>query len=317
MLYFVGSGRSGTTLINGILGSVPGVFAGGELRYVWQRGVVENHLCSCGQPFDRCPLWTEVMDRLRARTAPGAKPERVGVDLQRRLRLRKVPAMLARWAVGRPAVTGHPDDRMIDALYHVVAEVTGARVLVDSSKLPPYGMLVSQFPGIDVRVLHVVRDARATAYSWSRHKRARTTDDDELMPRQTLTKSSALWLVWNLVPLVRWAGRPHYLRLRYEDFAADPAGAMRQVCEFAGLDAGELPFVAADRVLIAPGHVVAGNPDRHRTGEVHIREDEQWRRAMRVGDRFAVTAIAAIGLATFRYPLSSRRVGIGRGSPDL
>ena len=57
VLYLTGSGRSGTTVINSILGQLGGAFAGGELRYLWRRGVVENHLCGCGRTFDECPVW--------------------------------------------------------------------------------------------------------------------------------------------------------------------------------------------------------------------------------------------------------------------
>jgi hypothetical protein len=44
VLYFAGSGRSGTTVINNILGQLGGAFAAGELRYLWRRGVVEDRL---------------------------------------------------------------------------------------------------------------------------------------------------------------------------------------------------------------------------------------------------------------------------------
>lgn len=215
--------------------------------------------------------------------------------------------MLVRSAMGRAAIPEAPDDELIGALYEALAEVTGARVLVDSSKLPPYGMLVTQLSRLDVRILHVVRDARATAYSWSRSKQAKTSrDDDALMPRQPLVKSTALWLTWNWVALLRWAGRAGYLRLRYEDFVADPQGSLQQVCELANLDPTDLPFLDDHRVDLEGGHVIAGNPDRHRHGAVAIREDDQWRRTMRSRDRLAVTLLASAGLIAFGYPLSVR-----------
>ncbi len=61
VLYFAGSGRSGTTIINNIIGQLDGAFAAGELRFLWDRGVVENRLCGCGRPFHDCPTWTTVM----------------------------------------------------------------------------------------------------------------------------------------------------------------------------------------------------------------------------------------------------------------
>ena len=75
VLYFAGSGRSGTTVMNTILGQVPGCFAAGELRYLWHRGVVEDHRCACGEPFHSCPVWSQVM----ASAFGGNPPDAAGI----------------------------------------------------------------------------------------------------------------------------------------------------------------------------------------------------------------------------------------------
>src|SRR6476469_754930 len=54
VLFIAGWGRSGSTLLDRMLGQVPGVFSAGELRDIWDRGVREDRLCGCGQPFHEC-----------------------------------------------------------------------------------------------------------------------------------------------------------------------------------------------------------------------------------------------------------------------
>ena len=66
VLLVAGSGRSGSTLLASALGQLPGAFCAGELRYLWQRGAVEDHRCGCGEPFSRCPVWTVVLEIGRA-----------------------------------------------------------------------------------------------------------------------------------------------------------------------------------------------------------------------------------------------------------
>jgi hypothetical protein len=44
VLYVAGTGRSGSTLLARVLGEADGFVAAGELRYVWQRGLVEDRL---------------------------------------------------------------------------------------------------------------------------------------------------------------------------------------------------------------------------------------------------------------------------------
>ena len=95
---------------------------------------------------------------------------------------------------------------------------------MDSSKLPPYGVLLAGLPGIELRVLHVVRDPRAAAFSW-RRRRALDTGDDRLMTRHPVWKAALLWSVWNAATIRLW-GRGDYLRVRYEDLVGDPAAVI-------------------------------------------------------------------------------------------
>jgi hypothetical protein len=311
VLYLAGSGRSGSTVVTTLLGQLPGFFAAGELRYLWSRGVQEDHVCGCGQPFGRCPVWTAVM----ARTDPRGRADAAGIGrrLLQRLRVLRVPSMLARRALGRRAVPPHPDDHVIASLYRAVADETGARVVVDSSKLPPYGLLLQRLPGVRVHVLHVVRDPRATAFSWMRRKVSRDRDDEALMPRQQPVKSSLLWLLWNLLTAVAWRDRDARVsRFRYEDFVARPREVLAPVVRALGADPDDLPFLDDHSVRLAATHAVAGNPNRRDSGAVRLRPDLEWQQAMRSRDRSLVTALTWPGLLRFGYPLAARRPSAGR-----
>ncbi|ROO61654.1 sulfotransferase family protein [Micromonospora sp. Llam0] len=325
VLYLAGSGRSGSTLITTVLGQLDGCFAAGELRYLWQRGMVDNRPCGCGAPFDACPVWRAVTAELAAHAGPAsaagsdvadpaaaAGPEAAGIArrLRTRLRMRDLPAMLRRAGAGQRTVPHHADDAAIAAVYPAVARQVshsgdGPVVVVDSSKLPPYGALLRDLPGIDLRVLHLVRDPRGTAFSWRRRRGLDGAADRKLMSRPPVWKAALLWRVWNAATarLFEAAGPDHYLRVRYEDVVADPAGELRRIALFAGLDPAGLPVDAEGRVTLAPTHSVAGNPARHRTGAVPVSDDAEWVRAL-PGRSFAVvTAVTLPLLRRFGYPV--------------
>jgi hypothetical protein len=282
VLFVAGSGRSGSTLVTNVLGQAEGVFAAGELRYLWQRGAVEDRPCGCGQSFAECPVWTRVMKRL------DAEPAAVVADLGGRLRMRRLPAML--W---RRRVEAHP---AVAALYAAL----GSDLVVDSSKLPPYGLLVDGLPGVETRVLHLVRDPRATAFSWRRRRGLDGPDDPALMSRPPVAKAALLWLVWNATAALLWRRSGRYLRVRYEDFVADPAGVTARIADFAGVRGVD---VAHGTVHLAPTHAVAGNPSRHRTGDVAVVADDEWVRGLSRPAFALVTAITAPLLWRWRYPL--------------
>jgi hypothetical protein len=211
-------------------------------------------------------------------------------------------------------VAAHVDDAVIRRLYRAIAEETGADLVVDGSKLPPYGLLLGQQPGVEVLVLHLVRDPRATAYSWLRGKPTRDTARGAQMQRQEVWKSSLLWTVWNLTAARVWKDDGvRTCRVRYEDFVADPAGELARVAVMVGADPAELPFVAPDTVRLSPTHSVAGNPNRHDTGLIRLRSDDRWRTAMARRDRLVVTLLTTPALLLFRYPLATRTAaGPGR-----
>lgn len=326
VLYIAGSGRSGTTIIDNILGQLPGVFSAGELRFLWTRGMVENRLCGCGEKFADCPTWSEVMGRALA-SWPELEPATYAADQHARVRAARLPRTLLR-SRRRAAAGAHETANVTDEhvavlgdLYRSIAHITGAEVLVDSSKLPPYGHLLASVPGVDVRVLHIVRDPRATAFSWLRRKALPDFGDARIMQRQHPAKAATLWLLWNGVTELLWA-RPGrnghseetYLRMRYEDFVTAPEEATARIARFLGVPDDRLPFPKPRTALLSTTHTVAGNPSRHQRGEVALRPDAEWRTAMRARDARLVTALTWPLLLRYRYPLRRTTGGHPRGS---
>ncbi|MBA2564014.1 MAG: sulfotransferase [Gemmatimonadetes bacterium] len=304
VVYIAGSGRSGSTLVDTVLGQAPGWFSGGELRYVWERGLLENRLCGCGRRFLDCPTWQAILaeafgslDRIDAREM---------VDLQRRgTRGRDIPRMIRARAEGPGSQPpADPYLRNLGRLYRAIASVTGSRVIVDSSKLPGYARRLQAVPGLRVRVLHLVRDPRAAAYSWSRKKAQPDRVTPGFMNRKGAMKSAVLWNAWNATAEALWRDSPDsYLRVRYEDLVAAPRAVLDGVVRWAGGADTAIPFLSERTVQLGPNHTVSGNPDRLRTGDVEIRNDQQWLSSMRPRDRALVTALTLPLLVRYGFPL--------------
>ena len=293
VLYVAGTGRSGSTLLARVLDRADGVFAAGELRYVWQRGVLEDRFCGCGEPFSQCPFWSEVVDRAFAGRAVDAREV---VAAQRDLtRLRRVPRMLTIGALEAPA------DYLetLSRLYRAVTEVSGCELIVDSSKLPSYGFVLAQVPEIDVRVVHLVRDPRGAAYSWRREKSQ--PDGDGGMQQMSLLKSSSLWLAWNASTPFLFRDSNRYRVVRYEDLVSRPRAVVDQILAFAGHRGDGAPFLGERTVALERSHTVAGNPNRLEAGEVELREDQAWTTAMGRPQRALVTALTTPLLGRFDY----------------
>jgi hypothetical protein len=294
----------------GVLGEVDGVFAAGEVRYLWQRGLLEGRLCGCGLPVRECPVWTGI---LAAAAERGVLPQAEAMAglLRRAGRMRHLPgALIERRLLRRPVsrsaeLTGARS--ALGNLYAATAGVTGSRVVLDSSKLPSYANLLRDTPGIDLRVVHLVRDPRGAAHSWSSRKALADGAQQSHMEQIGPLKSTLLWDVWNVAAAsLLDGGESRYLRLRYEDFVADPPAAVRRILSLVGMDGTALPFDSEGGVTFRPNHSVAGNPDRLRHGPIQLRADLRWRTSMPARSRRLVSAVAAPLLPVFGYSI---RVG--------
>ncbi|WP_067803857.1 sulfotransferase [Actinomadura formosensis] len=294
VLYVTGWCRSGTTLLGNLLGEVPGAVHTGELRYLWTNGVLgrgTNTLCGCGRELASCPLWKAVIGRL-AGDDPAWHAERAAGRQRAALRTRHTGRRLADARHARPPV---PAVRDLVRLYEAIAAETGAGLVVDTGKFPAEAAALCGAPGVDARVLHVVRDPRATAESWRRAK--------EYIPAMGPARSTAYWTGFNLASeRVAHAFPGRCLRLRYEDFTARPRAELMRVMAHAGLT-GDPPVGGDGTARLGVNHTVTGNPDRLRQGRVRIREDDAWVRAQPASARVVATALAAPLLARYGYPL--------------
>ena len=302
VLYIGGEGRSGTTLLDQVLGQLPDVAGVGELFLVWQHGIVDNDRCGCGEPFDECPVWTEV-----GKVAFGGwdtrAPQAAGGLRHDLVRDRFAPWLLSgRWHT-RPA-DGAALVTTLQRLYEAIHTVTGASVIVDSSKFAGYAMALQRIPGIDLRVVQLVRDPRGVAYSWTKVvAKPEATGGEVEMDRYSPATTAARWVKTDaLFRLLRRRTGTPVLTERYEDLIADPHATIERIAAFGGLDVdGALGFVDGATLDLAPTHTVAGNPSRFRTGTVPLRLDEAWREALPARDRRLVSAITAASRRSYGY----------------
>ncbi len=304
VLYITGSGRSGSTLLERVLGGIPGFVNVGELVDLFRWIAPSDEKCGCGDPFSQCEFWTEV-----GRLAYGGwTPENVSAiaSLQRRVaRQRRLPQLLTR-PRGRgigPELAEYQEHYR--KLYAAIAEVGGASVVVDASKWPAQGLAVAYSPDLDVRLLHLVRDLRGVAFSSAKSGMARphATESRPTMDVHPAARTAVRWSACQTEAEIIGRTVPHYQRVRYEDFVGDPAVTVSDALDRLGLPqpASALGHLDGSTVTLGTSHGIGGNPSRFKTGPQELRLDEKWRSSMRPRDRRTATVVGLAGLARYGY----------------
>jgi hypothetical protein len=306
VVYIAGSGRSGSTLLERMLGGLPGFVNAGEINDMFRRMARYDELCGCGRAFSACDFWVGVGERAFG----GWSRELIDevVLLQSEVVRQRYLARLMQPRLAQPRYRAQLEryGEIHSRLYAGIAAQSGARVVVDASKGASFAMAVSRGDGVDLRMIHLVRDARGVAFSWAKSNVTRPHGDG---PRATMHRFNPLETAgrWAILQAEIAASRRYMqesVLLRYEDLVARPAEQIVRCVQALGLPidpSKDLDFINGRTVDLAQSHGLSGNPSRFRSGPQELRADEQWRTDMARWERLSTTAIAAGSLARYGY----------------
>jgi hypothetical protein len=304
ILLIAGDGRSGSTLLDNILGQTEGFFSSGELGNLWNFAQAEERVCSCGSCLRDCEIWKGVFRRILGDVDLGYALSKRPRDRFQYMRSRDFWRLTSGRGRKRFLQLTSAQAREVVHLYGVISAESGARTIVDSSKSSARAYMITQIPDLDVYVVHLVRDPRAVAFSWARKK------PDPSLPGTYMdtygpVRSALRWVARQQVePLCNIPGR--YLLIRYEDFIATPDREIQRIFAMIGDDARQGLKLTNRPIMLRPVHSIDGNPSRFNKEPLILKPDDEWRRRMSRFDHAVVTALAWPLLRRYGYALNMR-----------
>ena len=298
-LYIMGSGHSGSTILDILLGNSGELESVGELLAGLSRA--DSEPCSCGATMPGCAFWGAVRARLEAEGI--AWSEVCGIVDTGFAGLWRV------WRAGRgdPAMARRA--RVAQALGRAIAASAGKPHVVNSSKTPAHGLLLLRHLP-EARMIHVVRDPRQIlrSFVWrvrsGKHLNAARHGLAARSGPLFLMRMALGWTVANLAcDLMARAYPGQVVRVRFEDLCARPGHELGRIADAFGLDLAGVAQMADDRAPLAVGHNVGGNHLRH-AGEVRF-DPGGGRRPLSLPTWLAAAATILCGPLMWRhgYPL--------------
>lgn len=303
VVFVGGYGRSGSTIIDLLLNRVPGIVAVGEFRHLFGRALGDNELCSCGKPFRVCEFWSKVL----ATAFPnGVKQEQAQEAVEYINRLVIVPQLAFPSLMTRKTrAYAKIYSETFEAAYRAVAKVSGASVVIDSTKYPVHGWFLQTLRSLNLQAMHLVRDPRAVAYSWERHRiRPEIHWEKREMPRHNVVRSALAWNTSNSLTEQLKGFVKSYRTQRYEDFVADPERELTDIASFALGTPTKLPKNLFERQSHTP-HTIAGNPVRMGSEHVAVRSDDEWHTMPRY-KQLLVDLLCFDGMRRYGYRFRSK-----------
>lgn len=274
VLYIAGYGRSGSTVLDVLLGSHDQVESVGELVYLGEEWKRSRRTCACGVDYRQCPFWKDGISGLKE----AEKFARLNRCVESRARLFR---LLSGSISERDRQVYR---RRMRALFSYVAEQGNASVVVDSSKSARHAAgrfwALRHVAGLDVRVLHLVRDGRSVLRSVTEKGTNWAAEGYRKEKKLLAARTTIGWILANSLAwaLGRSMGRDRYLRVRFEDLLHDPEMVLKDIGDFAGIDlSGVIQRVNSGQVF-SIGHNVGGNRLRHKEAIQLHRKNKEKRR---------------------------------------
>ena len=292
VIYVVGYGHSGSTILTVLLGQHAQAFGTGELSRLVRAWQEERH-CSCGEHVAACSIWSRVVEQWRDLSS--VDPLAVYPKLQR-----TCESMSSALPLGGGGGDVQLYGELTRNLMMAIADVTGRRVIVDSSKLTGRSAALSKVPGINLNLVHLVRDARGVA--WSMCRPLKPEDMAGAQGARPTAKTSLAWTLNNLASEVfcRRVTSDRSVRVRYEDVVNDVGAVLQRIGKVAGLDYADVIRQIDDGEAFESGHVVAGNRLRMK-GPIRLKMDTEWQSKMPDGQRRITSLICSPLLRRYGY----------------
>lgn len=292
IVYVAGVGRSGSTLLDLILGDNEIAISTGEIANIFSALQSNNEYCSCGELASKCNFWVKVLreyERVEEFTSIHEY-----LRLQKKYeRIRNIPFLIISKYLRTQEYQNYTNSQV--ALYRAIAKVSNKNVIIDSSKKPVRALSLSCSKNLNFYVLHLIRDGRGVAWSM---KKSFKKDSEKGIQKDLVStpiwKTAILWSVINVL-ISSWHKfglLPHYHLIRYEEIIESVDSELNRIGNFLNTDFSSTLKKIADGVLIVVGgHSIAGNRVRMKKN-IRLKPDYEWKEALSAGELNSFWAIA-------------------------
>ncbi|GAK60446.1 hypothetical protein U27_00343 [Candidatus Vecturithrix granuli] len=291
LIYIVGGGHSGSTLLDMLIGTAPEVVNLGEVYFFESYNypgsdpklyVVYSKMCACGEQFSDCSFWQAVNRKL---------PNRMHIIRYNTL----AENVKITWNMASPLPTRYSfrvstgdDATLFEAIESVLRETGETPLyLLDSSKDPRRLVRLTQLFGSDkLVVIHLIRDGRGYVNSYANTQKERVCVWGQ--KPQNFLICAIKWILFNW--MTRRYIKKHKLQslhISYDLFCQNPAQYINILNERLSIHIPENYLGALNSTRY---HTIHGNLMKFK-GITSITHDKSWRRELSWGKRVILTAL--------------------------
>ena len=253
IIYLLGAGRSGTTLLATVLNNHPNIQTLGEMHQFLE--YLKNHkLCSCGLPLNECPFWGPVVEVLNfSKEELLLKQKEAMLNEQHR----NIPGLI----IGKKVDKEYFESQNL--IFETIHSVKSNKWLLDSSKYIARYLLLKKGKKLKVKGIYMVRDVRGVINSFSKNVQT---------PRNPVSTLFYYTAINFFGQLVCWLDK-EVIKIKYEEFVANPIPTTVKI--YSHIFESKSNFEDMPSVFQIP-HIIGGNRMK-KHNSIEIKSDDKWK----------------------------------------
>lgn len=278
VVLLVGAGHSGSTLMDLMFSCHSSILGVGEISY-YSRLIKFQSPCACGKPLKECKFWSSVFKGVDIRSLPLIHRYKKDFFLDRD----------NYYYANNNSLGSKKYIKETYKAYRRALDLSGKKVIFDSSKSPDRANLLIKSGCFDVTIIHLVRNGKGVIYSNKKKGRSFFTMMEH-------------WLIQNV--------KSEFVKLRnknganitvlYSDFVDNPETIFKIILKKVGLnfEAGMLLFQSKE------SHQIGGNGPVKLSSSSKIKKDLSWKNGLAPWEKMTFNFL--LGWLNIFYKLRSK-----------
>ncbi len=306
ILYISSANRSGSTLVERLLGNHSQIFSIGELRNL--RGYLTDDRsffdpvyplkCFCGENIRECNFWNEVFRVVDSPIENMSfnfsftlkRPRKNEADRLRRKFEKSFFEKHPEWFSNRAMQIAMGNSSIAEncfKLYRAVASVSGKKILIDSSKLAHRCYALYCKSPDRIKAIELYRHPLGVASSMKKRN----------VPIEKAARDWRQAYITNQI-FFRKIPQQQRITMKYEDLCLDTQNQLKRICDFLNVEY-EKEMVLNKRVY--KRHSIGGSPSQYEDSAFEVVDKEEYRRDLSEEEQRRVLSMVGPIASKFGY----------------
>ncbi len=257
LIYLLGAGRSGTTMLATVLNNWPNIHTVGEMHQFLDY-LYEDKDCSCGQNISQCEFWSPLVKEMDLKLLKNKENVALSNKLEKH---HNIPTFL----LGKPLNATYQE--MTDEIFQAIQQKVSKPWVLDSSKYIARYLLLRKNKKINLKGIYLVRDVRGVVYSFGKNVQTHKNPLSAILYYSLIN----FWAQW-----VTFFDR-RIVKIKYEDFVNQPDQVIKKIEAHLFGSHTNVSYLK-DTTFEIP-HIIAGNRLRS-DKQLVIKKDLKWKEAI-------------------------------------